>query len=162
MRLRFRLVQQHTRTKNRIKGFLRVSGITIPAVHLTNPRWSGAFILWLKGVHPSSNAGKFTLENLIVQLEQTRGHLSGVLRQLRYEAVSKNLAPTVEAINTAPGVAFITAMTLVTEIIDVRRFSRFDHLCSFVGLVHSIPLFFRVILPIPEGCPSDRTNFCDL
>ena len=138
MRLRFRLVQQQTRTKNRIKGFLRVSGIIIPAVHLTNPRWSGAFILWLKGVHPSSNAGKFTLENLIVQLEQTRAHLSGVLRQLRHEAASKNLAPTVEAINTAPGVAFITTMTLVTEIIDVRRFSRFEKLCSFVGLVPSV------------------------
>jgi len=138
MRLRFRLVQQQTRTKNRIKGFLRVNGISIPAVHLTNPRWSGAFILWLKGVHPVSVAGGFTLDNLILQLEQTRLHLSGVLRQLRREATSKNLAATVEAINTAPGVAFITTMTLVTEIIDVRRFSRFEHLCSFVGLVPSI------------------------
>jgi transposase len=138
MRLRFRLVQQQTRTKNRIKGFLRVNGIAIPAVHLTNPRWSGAFLLWLKGVHPSSVAGGFTLDNLILQLEQTRLHLSGVLRQLRREATSKNLAATVEAINTAPGVAFITTMTLVTEIIDIRRFSRFEHLCSFVGLVPSI------------------------
>jgi len=138
MRLRFRLVQQQTRTKNRIKGFLRVNGISIPAVHLTNPRWSGAFILWLKSVHPASDAGGFTLDNLILQLEETRLHLSGVLRQLRREATSKNLASTVEAINTAPGVAFITTMTLVTEIIDVRRFSRFEHLCSFVGLVPSI------------------------
>ena len=138
MRLRFRLVQQQTRTKNRIKGFLRVNGISIPAAHLTNPRWSGAFILWLKSVHPASDAGGFTLDNLILQLEQTRLHLSGVLRQLRREATSKNLAATVEAINTAPGVAFITTMTLVTEIIDIRRFSRFEPLCSFVGLVPSI------------------------
>jgi len=138
MRLRFRLVQQQTRTKNRIKGFLRVSGIVIPQQYLSNPRWSGAFILWLQSVKPSFNAGRFTLENLIVQLEQTRGHLANVLRQLRCEAASKNLASTVEAINTAPGVAFITTMTLVTEIIDVRRFSRFEHLCSFVGLVPSV------------------------
>ena len=138
MRLRFRLVQHQTRTKNRIKGFLRVNGICIPAVHLTNPRWSGAFILWLKSVHPASDAGVFTLDNLITQLEQIRLHLSGVLKQLRREAASQNLAPTVEAINTAPGVAFITAMTLVTEIIDVNRFSRFEHLCSFVGLVPSV------------------------
>jgi transposase len=138
MRLRFRLVQQQTRTKNRIKGFLRVNGISIPAVHLTNPRWSGAFLLWLKSVHPASNAGGFTLDNLILQLEQTRLNLAGVLRQLRREATSKNLASTIEAINTAPGVAFITTMTLVTEIIDVRRFSRFEHLCSFVGLVPSV------------------------
>ena len=138
MRLRFRLVQQQTRTKNRIKGFLRVNGIAIPAVHLTNPRWSRAFIIWLKSVQPSFNAGKFTLENLIVQLEQTRGHLANVLRQLRREATSKNLASTVEAIDSAPGLAFITSMTLVTEIIDIRRFSRFEHLCCFVGLVPSV------------------------
>jgi transposase len=138
MRLRFRLVQQQTRTKNRIKGFLRVSGIDIPAVHLTNPRWSGAFILWLKSVQPSFHPGRVTLENLIVQLEQTRGHLSSVLRQLRREAASQNLASTVEAIDSAPGVAFITTMTLVTEIIDIHRFSRFEHLCSFVGLVPSV------------------------
>jgi transposase len=29
-------------------------------------------------------------------------------------------------------------MTLITEIIDIRRFSRFEHLCSFVGLVPSV------------------------
>jgi transposase len=138
MRLRFRLVQQQTRIKNRIKGFLRVNGICIPAVHLTNPRWSGAFILWLKSVHPASVAGGFTLDNLILQLEETRLHLSGVLKQLRREAASKNLASTVKAIDSAPGLAFITTMTLITEIIDIRRFSRFEPLCSFVGLVPSV------------------------
>jgi transposase len=45
MRLRFRLVQQQTRLKNRIKGILRVSGIDIPSQRLANPRWSGAFLL---------------------------------------------------------------------------------------------------------------------
>jgi transposase len=138
MRLRFRLVQQQTRIKNRIKGFLRVSGIVIPQQYLHNPRWSGAFILWLKSVKPSYSAGTFTFDNLILQLEQTRGHLANVLRQLHRESASKNLAPIVDAINTAPGVAFITTMTLVTEIIDVHRFSRFEHLCSFVGLVPSV------------------------
>jgi transposase len=138
MRLRFRLVQQQTRTKNRIKGFLRVSGIAIPRQYLGNSRWSGAFIRWLKSIQPAFLPGMITLENLILQLEQTREHLSSVLRQLRREADSQNLAPTVEAINTAPGVAFITTMTLVTEIIDVHRFSRFEHLCSFVGLVPSV------------------------
>jgi transposase len=138
MRLRFRLVQQQTRTKNRIKGFLRLNGINIPAVHLTNPRWSGAFILWLNSVHPASDAGVFTLDNLITQLEQIRLNLSGVLKQLRREAKSKNLASTVVAIDSAPGLAFITTMTLITEIIDIRRFSRFEPLCSFVGLVPSV------------------------
>lgn len=138
MRLRFRLVQQQTRIKNRIKGFLRTSGISIPLQFLSNPRWSGSFILWLKDVQPAFHTGKFTLDNLILQLEQTREHLSQVLRQLRLEAASQNLAPVVKAIHSAPGLAFITTMTLITEIIDIRRFSRFEQLCSFVGLIPSV------------------------
>jgi transposase len=156
MRLRFRLVQQQTRTKNRIKGFLRVNGIAIPAVHLTNPRWSGAFLLWLKGVHPSSVAGGFTLDNLILQLEQTRLNLSGVLRQLRREATSKNLASTVEAIDSAPGIAFITTMTLITEIIDASPALSISAVSSG-SYLRSIP---PARLPIPEACPSGTTNIC--
>jgi transposase len=86
----------------------------------------------------TTEAGKFTFANLLLQLEQTREHLSHVLRQLRREAASPKLAGVVEAIKSAPGIAFITTMTLITEIIDIERFSRFEHLCSFVGLVPSL------------------------
>ena len=138
MRLRFRLVQQQTRLKNRIKGILRVSGIDIPAQHLANPRWSGAFLIWLKSVSLTTEAGRFTFANLLLQLEQTRKHLSNVLRQLRHEAASPQLSGVVDAVQSAPGIAFITSMTLITEIIDIERFARFEHLCSFVGLVPSL------------------------
>jgi hypothetical protein len=66
---------------------------------------------------PDHDAGRYTLGNLILQLEQTPVHLSNVLRQLRREAKSKNLASTFEAVDSAPGLAFITTMTLITEII---------------------------------------------
>jgi transposase len=44
MRLRFRLVQNQTRIKNRIKMLLYNYGIIIPKEHITNSRWSGYFI----------------------------------------------------------------------------------------------------------------------
>lgn len=46
---------------------------------------------------------------------------------------------------TVPGIGFITAMTLVTEIIDMARFKTLEKLASFVGLVPSI-------------CSSDETE----
>jgi transposase len=138
MRLRFKLVQQQTRLKNRIKGTLRFSGIDIPTQHLTNSRWSGNFILWLKSVSLPTNAGRFAFNNLILQLEQTREHLANVLRQLHREAAATEIAPALDAIQSAPGIAFISAMTLFTEIIDIKRFHEFEHLCSFVGLVPSL------------------------
>jgi len=138
MRLRFRLVQQQTRTKNRTKMLLYNYGIIIPKEHLTNSRWSGYFIHWLNSVKLSSSAGQFTLDNLLLQLHQTREHLKEVLRQLRLEAKNDNIAPVIASLVSVPGIAFITAMSLYTEIIDIKRFHSFEQLCSFVGLVPSI------------------------
>ena len=113
-------------------------GIIIPKEHLSNSRWSGYFIHWLNSVKLSSSAGQFTLGNLLLQLHQTREHLKEVLRQLRLEAKTDNIAPVINSLISVPGIAFITAMSLYTEIIDIKRFHTFEQLCSFVGLVPSV------------------------
>lgn len=138
MRLRFRLTQQQTRIKNRIKMMLYNYGIHIPKEHLSNSRWSGYFIHWLKSLKLSSSAGQFTLDNLLLQLEQLRDHLKNVLRQLRVESKNENIDSVISSLCSVPGVAFITAMSLFTEIIDIKRFNNFEQLCSFVGLVPSV------------------------
>lgn len=138
MRLRFRLVQNQTRTKNRIKMLLYNYGIIIPKEHTTNSRWSGYFIHWLKSVRLSSSAGQFTLDNMLLQLEQTRIHLKNVLKQLREESKLENISAVISSLTSVPGIAFITAMSLFTEIIDIKRFSSFEQLASFVGLVPSV------------------------
>lgn len=138
MRHRFRLSQNQTRIKNRIKMLLYNYGIIIPKEHLTNSRWSGYFIHWLKSVKLNSSAGQYTLDNLIMQLEQIREHLKNVLKQLREESKNENISAVISSLTSVPGIAFITAMSLYTEIIDIRRFKKFDELCSFVGLVPSV------------------------
>jgi transposase len=138
MRLRFRLVQNQTRIKNRIKMLLYNYGIIIPKEHITNSRWSGYFIHWLNSVKLNSTAGQFTLDNLLLQLEQSRVNLKQVLKQLREESKDENISSVISSLTSVPGVAFITAMSLYTEIIDINRFNSFDHLASFVGLVPSV------------------------
>jgi len=138
MRLRFQLVQNHTRIKNRIKMLLYNYGIIIPKQHLSNPRWSGLFINWLHSVKLSSNPGQLTLNNLLLQLQQCRQQINLVLRQLREEAKDKSIQPIINSLVSVPGIAFITAMSLYTEIIDINRFKSFDHLASFVGLVPAL------------------------
>lgn len=137
MRLRYRLVQNQTRVKNRIKGLLYNYGISIPNEHRSTPRWSGYFIHWLKSVRLDSTAGNFTLHNLIEQLEQIREHQKLVLSQLRTEAKEPEIQPIINSLISVPGIAFITAMSLYTELIDMNRFSNLDKLCAFIGLVPS-------------------------
>ncbi|MDF1613329.1 IS110 family transposase [Stygiobacter electus] len=138
MRVRFKLVQTQTRIKNRIKMLLYNYGIVIPKEHLNNSRWSGYFINWLHSVKLSCNAGQLTLNNHLLQLQQCRDNLKMVLHQLREEAKNKSIEPIINSLVSVPGIAFITAMSLYTEIIDIQRFKSFDHLASFVGLVPSL------------------------
>lgn len=138
MRLRFRHVQTQTRIKNRIKGLLHSYGITIPIKFSSNSRWSFNFISWLQSIRFNSSAGNFTLNNLIEQLIQSRQHLKDVLKQLSKEAKKDNIDHIISALCSIPGIAFINAMTLYTELIDINRFSNFDKLAAFVGLVPSI------------------------
>ncbi|OGU29296.1 MAG: hypothetical protein A2057_09235 [Ignavibacteria bacterium GWA2_35_9] len=137
MRLRFRIVQNQTRVKNRIKGLLHTQGITIPLNFTGNSRWSASFIQWLKEINLNTDAGQFTLSNLIQQLQQQREHNKNVLRQLRQQAKQKHIAPVINALLSVPGVGFITAMSLYTEIVDMKRFSNQQQLAAFVGLVPS-------------------------
>jgi len=138
MRLRFRKVQQQTRLKNRIKGLLHNYGIAIPKKYLRNSRWSNNFIIWLENLNLTTEAGSFVLTDLVEQLKENRHGLKEVLRQLRKESRKEHIAPIIKALCSVPGIAFITAMTLYTEIIDINRFKNFDNLASFVGLVPSI------------------------
>jgi transposase len=137
MRLRFRIVQNQTRVKNRIKALLYTKGIPIPLNFTGNSRWSALFIEWLKEIKLNTDAGNFTLRNLILQLQQSREHNKNILRQLRQQANQKPIASVIKALLSVPGVGFITAMSLYTEIVDMKRFSNQEQLAAFVGLVPS-------------------------
>ena len=139
MRLRYRIVQNQTRFKNRIKGLLHNRGFKIPDQFTGNKRWSAAFIKWLsEEIKFNTNAGNFAFQNMLLQLLQLREHNKNVLKQLRQEAKEKEIAPVIQALQSAAGIGFITAMTFYTEIIDIKRFSYEDQTSTFVGLVPSI------------------------
>jgi transposase len=146
MRLRYRAVQSQTRIKNRLKGLLYVQGISIPLQFSGRARWSNAFICWIESLSMNTTAGQFTLFNLIAQLREVREHLKNILKQLRTEAKKGTIAPIMNALQTVPGVAFISAMTLFTEIIDMRRFCDENHLASYIGLVPSLQSTDETIL----------------
>ena len=138
MRLRYRIVQNQTRVKNRIKSLLHTRGFKIPEQFTGNKRWSAAFIKWLKDeVKFNTSAGNFAFQNMISQLLQIRDHNKNVLKQLRQEANNKHIAPVIDALQSVPGVGFIIAMAFYTEIMDIKRFSYEDQTNSFVGLVPS-------------------------
>lgn len=136
VRCRYNLVKRETQTKNRIKSYLHLQGIEIPA-HTELCHWSGAFIKWLKSLNFSHSFGKDYLTVLLEELEAARLQLAKTTRRLRgYVNDQSNLKKIVkEFITSVPGIGFVTAITLYTEIIDINRFPDLDRLCCYVGLV---------------------------
>jgi len=77
--------------------------------------------------------------HIIQSQTRIKNRIKGLLylKQLRKEVQHPDIAPIMKALQGVPGVAFITAMYLYTEIMDMNRFANDNHLVSFVGLVPS-------------------------
>lgn len=137
-RIRERLVSDQTRWKNRIKSFLAFYGMAMPE-HAEMPHWSNRFLNWLESLELDYAPGAESLQVYLRRLRSVREELAWVLRRLRYHVRTHPvIAPVMRRIETASGIGFTTAIHLYTEIIDMKRFPREDHLMSFIGLVPSI------------------------
>jgi transposase len=100
--------------------------------------WSGAFIRWLESLisvrHPGPGVAYLTV--CLDELKTQKLRISGLVKQLRHFLKQDPSAEkTVFLLRSIPGIGFLTAMTLYTEIIDINRFPTLDHLCSFAGIV---------------------------
>ncbi|MEA3448362.1 MAG: IS110 family transposase [Bacteroidota bacterium] len=134
IRSRRNLVKQQTRYKNRIKAMLSHYGIIIPE-HFGNSRWSGQFINWLEEIEMNRPAGKMALQIEVDELKRYRTQIATVNREIRKLAKTDLYQKRVDNLLTIPGVGIITAMTLLTEIVDINRFASSDKFAAFIGLI---------------------------
>jgi transposase len=125
--------ERNVQIKNRIKGFLAFIGQPIP-VEYEESRWSFGFIHMLKTIPLKNEDNRMVLSEHVAELEHVRTRQSAVLRKIR--ALSKGV-PTIAFLRTIPGIGIVTSFVLFTELVDIHRFHKLDHLCSFIGLVPS-------------------------
>jgi transposase len=137
-RLRYQLVGNQIRTKNRIKSLLSYYGEQLPENYEIK-NWTVKFISYLKeNTLKDKQISKQCLLMMIEELTLTQEKIKGIIKQL--ESISKELGFDIVIKNliSIPGISFITAITLYTEIIDINRFPSIDELSCFVGLVPSV------------------------
>jgi transposase len=135
-RLRYQMMQNQTRVKNRIKSYLAYYGHNLPENHQL-VHWSGRFIDHLKTLEFISPLGKDQLEIYIAELLEIRSRLLLILKTIRKYIREYKRQDELELLLSIPGFGYTTAITFLTELIDIDRFSRFDQLAGFVGLVPS-------------------------
>ena len=137
VRCRATLVKDMTRFKQRIKSFLYFYGITYPPqFEDPNKHWSKRFMKWLKeDIKLSNYRGQEAFNLLIRQAEEQRTLLLDTTRKVRELSYTEKYAHNMKLLRLIPGIGPITAITLLTEIEDIKRFKDTDHLASFAGLI---------------------------
>jgi transposase len=131
-RLRHSLVNDSTRIKNRIKGFLSLYGHKIDKD--SNSRWSGAYIKKLETVSKQLPGGE-TLKILTSNLKMIKLQVKSCTQDLRNSLRRSSNKDNVILLTSVPGVGFLTAATLCCELINIDRFPTFNHLAAYVGFI---------------------------
>jgi transposase len=133
-RLRCTLSREMTRIKNRIKSHIYMTGIHFYE-NLEVSHWSHNFIRKLERLcndTPKGNYLRLSLESL----EYRRKLLADATKQLKnYCYKNEKHRRVIEMLVSIPGIGFLTAATLYTELVDINRFPSLDKMCSYIGLV---------------------------
>lgn len=134
-RLRQIYVRDMTRQKNRIKSQIHRLGLNLPAEkEITH--WTKGFIANIKDLQYPTEYDKMVANNLLQALEEKKRQIASIVLALKKIAVeNEEIKRVINLLKSVPGVGFISAMILQTEIIDIHRFKHLDQLSSFVGLV---------------------------
>jgi transposase len=137
VRQRFRIMKDVTRTKARVRSLLFQFNISVPdRFTLGQARsWSKVYINWLKELQIEHESLKQTLDNYIRIGELQRKELLSVNRQVRTLSQNDTYRNNYNLLISIPGIGFLTAMTFLAQISDIRRFERLDDLCDYIGLV---------------------------
>jgi len=100
-------------------------------------QWTQGHIRWMKGLKFESLTLKGVFEDYLLALDQSEDRLERLTRLMEELSQTPKYQKPVAALMTLRGVKTITAMTIVSEIGDMRRFGKARDFMSALGLVPS-------------------------
>lgn len=133
VRTRTNIVHDLTSVKNRVKAFLKIRGIIIPAIFKTG-NWTNRFIKWLREIELTEPSNKAALLTYIEEMEFLMAREKQLRLTLKTLSNTERYLINMKALTSVPSIGLIAAMTLLTELGDINRFKKIDHLCSYCGL----------------------------
>jgi transposase len=137
LRSRTALVRDLARVKNRLKGYLRFIGITIPKeFERQSKSWTKSYLEWLQGLEISESAKN----PILIHIEQgvkINEMKKAVTRQLKSLAETPDYQKNFNLLRSVPGIGLINSFIFLFELDKVERFKKIDNFCSFLGLIPS-------------------------
>jgi len=127
VRLRATLVRQRTRLKNQVHAVLHQQGLRSPLSDLFGKRGRQ----WLAQVKLPAQAR----QAVTVCCRLIDGYTQEIEEQTQQLSVAARNDARARWLTTIPGIGVYSAMLLLAEIGDIRRFADKQALCSYAGLV---------------------------
>ena len=135
-RQRTALVRDYRRIKSRIKSLLLYYHIAIPE-GMDSPKWPKRFLEWLAVLDLEHTNTERTFRSMLNQyhfIDKEIKELSNDIR--RY--CKKHHKEDYMLLRSVPGIAGLTAAYILSELGDLRRFTSFKKLASYVGFIPSM------------------------
>ena len=136
VRTRNQIERHRKRVQNQIKAKLLFYGIKKPK-ELNDKHWSQEYLRWVEGVsweYENLRTSLVYLLNLFRYLDRQYKELNQKIRGL---AQTEKYKERVRILTSVPGIGVFTAMTILVELQDIKRFRKADEIASFLGLTPS-------------------------
>jgi transposase len=132
IRCRGALVEELTRTKHRTTQFLQTRGL----IFRDGTNWSQKFWLWLAKVE-MNEPDNVVLDTYVQLVHYLEAQIASLEAQLKHEAQKERYREAVGVLAAFRGIASLSALTLVCELGDIRRFAHPRQVMAYLGLVPS-------------------------
>lgn len=136
VRTRERLVNNQTRSKNRIWQLLHFSGLPVPVNMDQRSYWSRRFISFLQQMDCYGDKNlRMALDIHIKDFLQTRALLLEATRAIRSMCREAAYIQQISLLRSIPGIGEVNAAVILFELQDIKRFRLLEQLNSYAGLV---------------------------
>lgn len=135
-RQRTAVVRDYRRIKTRIKSLLLYNFISIPE-GMDSPKWSKKFLTWLVELDTGQDNTNRTLASMLNQYNYIDQEIKDLSTEVR-RYCKKHHTVDYMLLRSVPGIAGLTASYILAELGDLRRFSSFKRLASYVGFIPSM------------------------
>jgi len=122
------------RARHRLSKFLLRKGLAAPAGVKT---WTRKHQDWLRQLNFEHAADGIVFGDYCQQVEAAGERVKRLESELRHCAESSPQLPLIAALQSLRGIAFLSAVTIVAEAGDLRRFSSARQFMAYTGLVPS-------------------------
>lgn len=99
--------------------------------------WTKTFFVWLAELRFEHTVQELALQDYIDTVERAQERIAALETELERAFEEWEWRPVVEALMALRGVSLLSAMVILTELGDLRRFKGARQLMSYVGLVPS-------------------------